>query len=730
MTTTLRKSAMMLAAGTSFAALSTGAFAQADSVTLEEIVVTAQKREQSLQDVPISVTTMRGEKYDNFAAGGGDIRLLAARIPGLNAESSNGRVAPRFYIRGLGNTDFDLAASQPVSIIMDEVVMERVVLKSFPLFDVERIEVLRGPQGTLFGRNTPAGIVKFDSVKPGDEVEGYLKASYGSRGTRSIRTAATLPVSDTFSVRVSGLYAGRDDWIDNGYTGQDDAMGGFEDVAGRVIARFSPNENFEALLNVHARTLDGTATIFRANVLTTGSNELNDNYDRDTVYFDEGDNNPQEYDNFGANLKLTYDMDTVSLTSITAFEQADGRSLGDIDGGYGAVYLPEMGPGVIPFNSQTQDSVDDLDQFTQEFRLASNTDEALQWQAGFYYFKDDLTVSTNPFFTSPSTVTHENEAWSLFGQVSYDTSDATTVTVGVRYTDDQKDLDAVNAVGVIFTEEASADRLSWDIAVNHIVDDNLSVYTRLAQGFRAPSIQGRDIAFFAAPSVAKEEVITSGEVGFKSTLNDNRVRLNGSVYYWQMKDQQLTAVGGTNNLIQLVNADKTVGYGFETDLEWLASENLSFTAGISYNKTKLKDDTLAVGTCGSGMCTVVNSLNADGFALVDGNALPQAPLWLVNFTATYTYPVSDSSDFFFTTDWFLEGKKNLFLYETREYYTNGDFEGGVRMGLTFNDGQYEVAVFGRNITNESNLKGGIDFNNNTAFVNEPRTWGLALSAKF
>ena len=150
---------------------------------LEEITVTAQRREESLQEVPISISTMTGDDLRTIFEGGEDVRALAGRVPGLNAESSNGRVAPRFYLRGLGNTDFDLAASQPVLIVMDEIVQENVILKSFPIFDQERVEVLRGPQGTLFGRNTPAGIIKFDSVKPSEEFDGYFQATIGEAGT-------------------------------------------------------------------------------------------------------------------------------------------------------------------------------------------------------------------------------------------------------------------------------------------------------------------------------------------------------------------------------------------------------------------------------------------------------------------------------------------------------------------------------------------------------------------
>ena len=132
----------------------------------QTIFVTANRREENIQDVPVSVATLAPDQVQSIFDAGGDITALAARVPGLFVESSNGRVAPRFYIRGLGNTDFDLAASQPVSVMMDDVVMENVTLKSFPIFDVEQIEVLRGPQGTLFGRNTPAGIVKIDTIAP------------------------------------------------------------------------------------------------------------------------------------------------------------------------------------------------------------------------------------------------------------------------------------------------------------------------------------------------------------------------------------------------------------------------------------------------------------------------------------------------------------------------------------------------------------------------------------
>ncbi|MGE5952584.1 MAG: TonB-dependent receptor plug domain-containing protein, partial [Qipengyuania vulgaris] len=208
---------------------------QADNGALDVIVVTANRREENLQDVAVSAATISADSAKTIFDAGADVTALAARVPGLFVESSNGRAAPRFYIRGLGNTDFDLAASQPVSVVHDDVVMENVTLKSFPIFDVARIEVLRGPQGTLFGRNTPAGIVKIDTVKPGDEFAVTGSASVGSFMSVSVDGGLTVPiVPGVASLRLSGLWQQRDDWVDNGFTGEENAYGAYSDIAGRA----------------------------------------------------------------------------------------------------------------------------------------------------------------------------------------------------------------------------------------------------------------------------------------------------------------------------------------------------------------------------------------------------------------------------------------------------------------------------------------------------------------
>ncbi len=400
---------------------------------LDTIIVTANRREENLQDVAVSAATLDAATVQTIFDAGAEVTALAARVPGLFVESSNGRAAPRFYIRGLGNTDFDLAASQPVSVVMDEVVMENVTLKSFPIFDIERIEVLRGPQGTLFGRNTPAGIVKIDTVRPGDEFAARASASYGSFNSLSLDGGITVPIAPGIaSLRVSGLYQHRDDWVDNGYTGETDALGGYDELAGRAQLLVTPDSRLSLLGTLAFRDLDGTSTLFRANILGPGDNDLNGNYDRDTVYYDAGGGNVAEYNAFIGSLRLDYDADFATLTSITAWAQSDGSSRGDIDGGYGAVFLPEMGPGVIPFPSDTKDAID-LDQFTHEVRLASNPGGVFDWQVGMFVFDSDFDVTTVGFdFPPPVTVHHHNDSWAVFGQLSARVTEAVKLTGGLR----------------------------------------------------------------------------------------------------------------------------------------------------------------------------------------------------------------------------------------------------------------------------------------------------------
>ena len=291
-----------------------------------DIVVTATRRAENAKDVPVAVTAISGDTLATLNSSGLDIRFLSARTPSLQIESSFGRTFPRFYIRGLGNTDFDPNAAQPVSVVYDDVALESPMLKSFPVFDLQSVQVLRGPQGTLFGRNTPAGVVKLESVKPGSTSGGYAQAEYGTYNTVNAEAAIGGPIGGGFSARVSGLLQRRDDWVTNDNFGKpgnlaDKKLEGYRDLAGRFQLGYESGD-FNALFNIHGRDLDGSPRVFRAGALRKGSNAFTASFDKDHVSVD--GLTSQSLQQWGTNLHLDYHVEGAgTFYSITAFERAN-----------------------------------------------------------------------------------------------------------------------------------------------------------------------------------------------------------------------------------------------------------------------------------------------------------------------------------------------------------------------------------------------------------------------
>nr|WP_256926698.1 TonB-dependent receptor [Sphingomonas sp. TZW2008] len=734
---------------------------------LDDIVVTAERREANQQSVPISLSAVRGDTLRDFQSGGEGILALAGRVPGLYAETTTGRIFPRFYIRGLGNVDFYLGASQPVSIIQDDIVLEHVVLKSNPIYDVAQVEVLRGPQGSLFGRNTTAGIVKFDTVRPSMDFQTRGSVSWGTYNTVSADAGVGGPiVADKVAFRVSGLYQRRDDWISNLYAGASfdgtrggkDVMGGFEDRNARLQLLFTPTEMLSINLSGHVRDYDGTSTVFYRGALPLGSN--NPTKARSVTNQDEAMNNPQGYTTYGASANVAWDFGGVTLTSITGYETTEGYSRGDTDGG-AAVAFPFN--GVPNGYGQSQGNIRDLDQWTQELRLASSGDTAFKWQVGGFYFDNrDTTefyqrrffltapfVATNPNTNNPDNwvrLRDVNTSWAVFGQASYAVTDRLTLTAGTRYTEDRKRTTlvkpAMTGATVNFPAGAARDvRLvgkepSWDLSALYQVTPEVNVYARVARGFRGPTIQGRSAVFGSAFTTADSETIMSYELGFKSEPTRN-LRVNAAAFHWRVDDIQLNGNDADGNGV-LFNADKADAWGVEGEIEWRPIRNISFSLGGNVLKTKIKDDRVFAQVCalnGRVTCTVLDpTVTRTIFgapavlAQVDGNPLPNAPKWQLNAGIRYDIPVVDRGNFFVSTDFNAQGYTNFVLYRTREFYADGNFELGLKAGFTDPDDRYEIAVFARNVTNERNLKGVIE-NYNAAVYNEPRIVGVSFSAK-
>ena len=747
-----------------------------DSAPEGDIIVTANRRAENTINVPIAVSVIRTDALRDYQAAGADTLLsLSGKVPGLYVESTTGRIFPRFYIRGLGNIDFYLGASQPVSIIQDDVVKEHVVLKSNPAFDIGQVEVLKGPQGSLFGRNTTAGIIKFDTVAPTADFQGQASLSYGSYNSvnADVGVGGPLTKDGTISFRLSGLYQRRDDWIDNTYTGPSDdgtvpgknVMGGYEEKDVKLQLLFKPSDAFSLRLAGHIRDYNGTASIFYRGSIKVGTNAVPKSFDRGVVSYDEAQNNTQAYKNQGVSLKAEYDFGAATLTSITAWEHASGFSRGDTDGGAG-VNFP-LTPGGAPFGfGQSQGRLRGLDQWTQEVRLASPDTGPFKWQIGGIYFdaRDKTEFDQRSFFltnnslgTAPNPnnfvlLRNVNTSWAAFGQLSYDLTDRLTLTGGARITKDTKSTNLllhpnfVNltvpagvptssyACGTAQFCRLSDTQPSWDVSLLYKVAPTVSVYARYARGFRGPTVQGRSAVFNSAYSTANSEKNTSYEGGIKGSFADGRVNFTAAGFYYNVDNIQLNGNDSNGNGV-LFNGGKGKGYGAEFEIEARPVNNFRMTAGLSLLHTEINAPNVfaQVGAAGGVMSqTVLNPTVRVGnnyYANINGNPFPNAPDYNINLSARYDLPLGGDNKVFVAGDFNMQGKTNLVLYRSVEYSADGNYELGAKVGYAF--GKYEIAAFARNLTNRKNLIGAIDTNNYRAGIyNDPRVFGVMLSGSF
>ena len=742
------------------------AAASADtSPKVAEVIVTATRREEKLTDVPVSASVLSGSALTVIGTSGQDIRQLAFTVPSLTIESSNGRTFPRFYIRGYGNTDFTSFASQPVSLVYDDIVQENPALKGFPIFDQADVEVLRGPQGTLFGRNSPAGVVKLESAKPQlGMFDGYYNVSDATYNTADFEGAVNIPIGDKVAIRASMQEQHRDNWVHDPINNTN--LEGYDDWAGRLQLLWKPTDNFTALFNVHGRSLDGSARLFRANIIVPGTDNLVPGFDPALIYTD--GKNTQSYGSIGANMHLTWDLPGFKLYSITGFEKIlHYFTQGDIDGGYGPGGVCPNGsgcfgvqpPGVpltpadIAFPVETAGGIQSHKQLTQEFRVATDNSGPFLFQGGIFLFYEDVSAFNNDYDPTGATLQdtalsrQRNDAEAVFGSAEYKVTSKFKLRAGVRYTEDHKRFDVVsanyippfvfgfgpgqdpNSLPPLSTDKVTASNVSWDASGTYEIQPDVNLYAREATGFRAPS--------FGAPTqtqaiqVARSETDISYEGGVKADLFDHKARLAFDIYYYDISHQQLTVVGGASDITALINAKTTVGDGAELDFDARPISNLTLHVSGSYNYTKIEDPSLSVAVCN--MCTVTNATytNTGGtFAEINGNTLPNAPKWVSDVSLRYDYPFGNGRSLYFYTDWSYRSSAHSLLYYSIEFNLPYILNGGLRAGYTWDNQKYEIAVFCRNCTDQIRNIGAIDFDDLTGMINDPRIIGVQFDGKF
>lgn len=635
---------------------------------IEEILVTATKRTQSLQDVSVSMTALSGDKIDAF--GFEDTRDIFSQIP--NVSSSEGSYSADVTIRGNSTLNPTLVGEDNVALYFDEVYRPAAFYGGGVMMDLERAEVLRGPQGTLFGRNSTAGLVHFISRKPTEEQEGYLNFEYGSYGTNIVETAISGPISDQVRGRLALKYHQDDGFQDNqGPAGG--KLGVTDRIMGRAHLDIDINDDMNLLLSLEASDADDIGKAFNYwGLYDSGT------YDPETGFYklcdakralasqcvgggaayglpEWNDPNPDvtkpytEHDPSAGDGRYTLETETViakltwqlnndmELVSITALDSIDRYFNTDEDA---------SAVGVFGGAAQYDDTYTvDGDQFSQEFHL-SGGDEGRNWLVGLFYLDDDRgsTSSVAGYEWgegNPDTIANiDTKSYAVFGEINRSLSDTLSLVAGFRYTDEEKEVQ-ITTQGLSGADRLTDENLSGKLGLEWRPRDEMMIYTNLSTGFRSGNFNS-DLFFgdlSALTSVDSEEV-TAFELGSKSTLMDGRLQLNAALFYQDVSDKQgitydSNLAAPVSRLISLGDADI---YGVELELLAVPTDNLELSLGIGWFDGEIKADPGYIVYTAAG-----DELTLDGSEL-------GSPDLMVNGVASYNIPLNDGAVVTLQTD--------------------------------------------------------------------------------
>ncbi len=601
----------------------------AQSSLLEEILVTAQKREQSAQDVSVSITAYSGELIKDL--GIRRPRDIAAFTPGLQMNASSVVESdPIFTLRGIGMNDVVSNQNPSVTPYLDGVALASHIMLGFQIFDIERVEVLKGPQGTLYGRNTTGGAIKFIANKPSHEFDLQGQLGLGELSRMEFEGAIGGGLTDTLAGRLAVSINQRDGWqtLRLGPTsgaGVDEDNGEVDRKSLRASLLWEPNEQFDGLFLVeygednsevlafeHAGNLfadgspglcsfgDSSAGIrnefecasFAQQRDAVGGNaigEVQAVQDQDgprTVGASFSYGNEIDADSLGVAATLNFHFDRMTLTSVTGYRDFD-REMGTDQGG---------SPFVISDNFRIMQ----IESVSQELRLASDESWGdLKWMVGAYYGKDENFdsvdfnfrdhASFSGLFNSSFTQDTENKA--LFAQAEWSLGDDWRLISGLRYTKEDRELNYGGTLAgggptpvPAFNGAISTSEVSGKLGIDYIVSDDVLFYASVNRGFKGGGFPA-EISFNPADLAPYEpETLWAYEAGFKSTLADGRLRFNSALYHYDWQDfQASTAIDRAGiRVIVLSNSGDAEITGLESEIAWVPTDELSFMLGFNW----------------------------------------------------------------------------------------------------------------------------------------------------
>jgi len=709
-----------------------------ESVLLEEVIVTAQRREQTMQEVPMAISAFTGE--DLFALQADNLDSLQGAVPNLNLVQGRGsNSSANVFIRGVGQPDALQSFDPAVGVYLDDVYMSRIQGALFKLYDIERIEVLRGPQGTLYGKNTPGGAIRLITRTPGQEFEAQAGILMGNYNRMQAKAYVSGALSDTFAMGLSVLHDQRDGFVTDPYDGNkynDEnttvvRLKGNWDASDSVNVVFSLDSTREDVELTLGRpeaallSLDFIPAIGWYERLPAPTGEWN--FESRTSMTDMGG---QTVDHDGGHVTINWDInENTSFKSITAYRKLETESYIDMD----ASEL-EVGDVYVAL---------DQSQFSQEFQLLGNNGDNLNWVAGLYYLNEEvpsdqvawaddfLTFALTPVtFTRTITDDLETKSYAAFGQVDWQFADRWNLGVGIRYTKEEKDyfrttstfswVPLLNAdPSYQFTDSGSWSDWTPTFTLDYAMNDNVRFYGRLANGFKSGGFNGRANSADDAGSFEPETVWT-GEIGAKTIVADGRLRANYALFMSKYDDfQARVSVVNPDDILDIrfpvLNAAELDIKGAEVELDWLPVDELQLSTQIGYLKSEY----------GKG-----------GFTGSDGVADEPAfsPKWTARFAGTYTFDMSGGSQLSFTAaanyrDSMWLSVDNLLPLSESDYWLLDGL-----ISWVSENGKWTVMTGIKNATDEVYKVDGQEFrsvsNIQTAYYGNPRTYTFAVDFRY
>lgn len=696
---------------------------------VEEVVVTAQKREQNLQDVPAAVSAFGAESLQAQAVQ--NLTDLSAKVPNVVlAPVGAYPYASAFYIRGLGFADVESTFEPAVGVEMNGVYLARNSGALQDFFDIESVEILRGPQGTLYGRNTIGGVVSVRTKRPGTEVGGQVQLTVGDHGRAEARVALETPLNDVFAVRGTLLLKNYRGVTHNATTGA--TVGENEVAAGRVTLVARPSDEFDVTLVADVDRERGTGAAFR-NASLPGDvfYHFSPDTGTPTPIVPPGDSNPADpytiygdtplianIDTWGLALTANWETRLGVVTSVTGYREFDDFVQSDYDA------------SALNFFYAIRDQ--QHHQFSQEVRLASLPGSRLNYVVGAYYLDQGYDISNTQgglLFRgarSAQIAGQDNTAWALFGQLDYEVTDALTLTAGGRYSEEEKTF---TNQPLFFptsrTYEARWDNFSPKLGVSYEFNSAVMAYGSWSKGFRSGGFNGRAASFTSAGPY-DAETVESFEVGVKSELLDRRLRLNVAAFTNEYTDMQVGTQGlTTSGVVEpiITNAGKARFDGVEAEAVWIAGGGLQINANMAWLDARFIEN--------------VTDLTSDGVVNpTDNTDLPMAyaPEWSGSLGLEWRrdLPFGElivAGNAVYMDDIYTAGGALNRISDVQVRKSNTLVDASAALD---SESGWRVGVWVKNLTDEVVINNtfGLGALGNLRIYQPPRTWGVDLSLRF